>query len=169
LPFIALDMRCVEINPRLKYALTCPDTAGEISTSFEMTGGQRGHCLQMVRCPFERHDLVAKFPIAGFLRDKSCIRILPVEFLYRKVIGRLPRFDGVALEYSVAGEWLLLVLVVDAVDGETHASDRLFAVTPGDGDDVVVREGDGVLHDVPFVGGRDSLRTRRMVPGSPKA
>ncbi len=111
---------------------------------------QRGHLLQMVRRAFERDHLVAKLAVAGLLRDETGVGILPVELLDGKLRGGLSRLDGVALEDRVAGQRRLHFLVVDAVDGEAHAADGLLAVAPGDGDDVVVGEGDGVLHGVPL-------------------
>ena len=65
--------------------------------------------------------------------------------------GRLSGLHLLSLEHRKTRQRRLLPLVVDAIEGEAHAPVRALAETPGDGDDVIVRKGDRVLHDCSFV------------------
>jgi hypothetical protein len=122
------------------------------------------HRLQLAGLAGERDDLVAKTPVARLLRDQARVGVFPVELLDRKARRRLAAFGREPRENRHRGERGLDAARVDAVDREAHAALDLLAVAPGDDDDVVVAEGDGVLHAMAPAA---PLRLRRPSLGRP--
>src|SRR5690349_477063 len=104
------------------------------------------HRFQLAGRAGEGNDLVAKAPRAGAVGDEARVRVLPVELLDRERRRRLPSPGDKAREDRHRRQRRLGAGGVDPVDDKAHAAGELGAIAPGDDDDVVVAEGDGVLH-----------------------
>src|SRR5436190_18847624 len=105
------------------------------------------HRLEAAGFSFQRNNLVAKFAVARLFGLQTCVGVFPVKLLDRKLCCLLSLFYLAAFEYSMAGKHSLFSFVIDSVDGKAHASVGTLAIAPGNRGDVIVREGNSVLHD----------------------
>src|SRR6478752_7031747 len=99
---------------------------------------QVSHRLQHMRPAFERYNLVAQIPTAGFLRDPARVRILPVKFLDWILCRCLATPYRVAFKYGVTWQRGFFALVVNPVNAEAHATFRSFSIAPRSDRDVVI-------------------------------
>ena len=91
-----------------------------------------------MRLAFERHNLVSKFAIAGFLRDQARVWIFPVKFLDWILFRCLATPYRVAFKYGVTRQRGFFALVVNPVNAEAHATFRFFTIAPRSDSDVVI-------------------------------
>src|SRR4029077_5237303 len=102
--------------------------------------------FQTSRDSFEWDNLVTELSVARFLRFQPRIHILPIELLDRKLSRGLAWLDCFACKNSVAWQHRLGALVIDTIEREAHAPIRFAIKAPCDGNYVIIRKGNGVLH-----------------------